>query len=667
MLNNLSFEVTFPTGKSFSGEHNFSTGMTVVTGRNERGKSLRVELIRFALFGSDALRGKAEDYRRMKVALTFTVRDEQYTVKRSASKATLERGGEALASGTRPVNEKIVEIFGYGLDVFDVANACTQGQIEALGNMRPTARRAMIDQTVGLNKLDAAAEWCGERRKEHNLAADTIEASIVELPKPVQPDGYVRSTTLTAAVDEASEQVAELNRIRGWLQNEPKDPGPRPVSPSTVPIETLREQNAQRAALIAERTALQKERERMTPPSPMSMEQIEAMLKQHDLAAAYQKAENDFRALPQKPAYTSDELDAIEQDIQVAAKQKRRANLLEEGHICCPNCDHKWPVAADEIDELGELPEAIVVPKLTAAQVAKNRRDLANYAGAAPDMERLTKLLAHPVDTPTISRESLLKHQSSLVGKLRWIEITERLPELDREIADIPDHTKTIQAVENYQRVFANWDAQHIARLNWLVDAESYRDRMTKLGDCEAYLTRLQTKLREATAYETALQNYEASSAQVAELRATVSKERGKAKEFEKAKDALRELKLKIKQHLIPSLSSVASMLLAQMTGGEHVMMTIDDEFDSIIVDGQEIDTLAGSAKAVSNLALRLGLGQVLTNRVFSVFMGDELDAAMDQERAGFTAECLRNLTKTIAQVVVVSHKKLEADHHIEV
>jgi hypothetical protein len=108
----------------------------------------------------------------------------------------------------------------------------------------------------------------------------------------------------------------------------------------------------------------------------------------------------------------------------------------------------------------------------------------------------------------------------------------------------------------------------------------------------------------------------------------------------------------------------VASRLLTQMTGGQRNSIDIDEDFN-IKVDAQDLDELSGSAKAVANLSIRLGLGQVLTNRVFSVFLGDELDAAMDIDRAGFTAECLRNLTGKIKQVVLVKHKRPDADHFI--
>ena len=98
---------------------------------------------------------------------------------------------------------------------------------------------------------------------------------------------------------------------------------------------------------------------------------------------------------------------------------------------------------------------------------------------------------------------------------------------------------------------------------------------------------------------------------------------------------------------------------------GKRSSITVDEDFN-IQVDGQELSVLSGSGKAVANLAIRIGLGQVLTNKIFPVFMADEFDAAMDAERAEHTAECLANLSKEIGQVILISHKKPEADHYIE-
>ena len=121
-----------------------------------------------------------------------------------------------------------------------------------------------------------------------------------------------------------------------------------------------------------------------------------------------------------------------------------------------------------------------------------------------------------------------------------------------------------------------------------------------------------------------------------------------------------------MKSHLLPSLNKVASTLISQMTNNQRKSIVIDDEFE-ILVDGQPVNTLSGSGKAVANLAVRIGLGSVLTNKIFSVFLADEIDASMDEQRAAYTAQCLQNLTSVIDQIILVSHQKPEADHQIEV
>jgi len=138
-----------------------------------------------------------------------------------------------------------------------------------------------------------------------------------------------------------------------------------------------------------------------------------------------------------------------------------------------------------------------------------------------------------------------------------------------------------------------------------------------------------------------------------------------KSTEFLKAREIIQALKISVKNHLLPSLNAVASTLLSRMTGGERYEVVVDEDFD-IMIDGQAVNTLSGSGKAVANLAIRIALGQILTNRVFSVFMADEVDAAMDDERASYTAQALRRLTETITQVIQVTHKHPETDHTFE-
>ena len=63
MLKYLAFDVKFSsTGKQFQRKIQFEPGLTVITGENEGGKSLILEMIEYAWFGAAALRGQASDY-----------------------------------------------------------------------------------------------------------------------------------------------------------------------------------------------------------------------------------------------------------------------------------------------------------------------------------------------------------------------------------------------------------------------------------------------------------------------------------------------------------------------------------------------------------------------------------------------------------------------------
>jgi len=96
----------------------FAPGLTVITGKNGTGKSSLGEMIRFALFGSKALRRPASDYKKLDVELCFAVRGVSYRVTRSPSKALLSTAdGFPMATGTTPVNAAVVALFGYGLAV----------------------------------------------------------------------------------------------------------------------------------------------------------------------------------------------------------------------------------------------------------------------------------------------------------------------------------------------------------------------------------------------------------------------------------------------------------------------------------------------------------------------------------------------------------------------
>ena len=569
----------------------FEKGLTGIIGPNESGKSLIVEMIRFALFGSMALRGKADDYKKLHVELWFAVKGSAYHVLRKGTKVELYRDEAPLASGTKPVNAAIVEALGYDLTVFDVANACNQGGIEALSTMRPAERKAMVDRTIGLDVLDEVIKHCGDQSLLAKREAEVVERTLIEPVEPVSPTGYQPSALLSGLLTENRKLQQEKNQLAGWLQAAPPAPRPPVACPITETVAELTEHQTQRRNAQRELT------------------ETEGLLKALKL-----------------PSYTSAELEALEAwwDMYDRLLQKRK--LLAQGHLCCPSCNHEWPIAGDALAAIGHVVE---------------------------------------VAEPTVGRGTILAQRPLIGNDRRLDEITSELTSLQARLDAIEDRSSDLRVRQDADAAIAAHSAAMKAYDTYNSQREEKQAQFDTLADIDATVTALQTKHVESVQYEHQVAAYDFSIKSYAANAALAEEARARSEEFTEAKKRVSGLKVQVKTHLLPSLNKVASIILNQMTGGERFKVEVDEDFE-IAIDDQPIATLSGSGKAVANLAIRIALGQILTNKVFSVFFADEVDAAMDNERAAYTAQALRRLTDLIGQVVIITHKRPETDHIIE-
>jgi DNA repair exonuclease SbcCD ATPase subunit len=193
----------------------------------------------------------------------------------------------------------------------------------------------------------------------------------------------------------------------------------------------------------------------------------------------------------------------------------------------------------------------------------------------------------------------------------------------------------------------------------WLNERVEKEKRLAEIEVVIAALPLAVERLQAAQQYEAAHARYAEESERFHTLLGEITAKSADRDGWRAAREALADLRGRIKTYLVPSLNRVASHLLAQMTGGQRSSIVVDEEFN-VTVDGQRLDTLSGSGKACSNLALRIGLGQVLTNNVVSVFVGDEIDASMDADRARSTQNSIAKLTASISQILIISHKEVD-------
>ncbi|KGM36107.1 AAA family ATPase [Inquilinus limosus] len=657
MIKSLAFEVQFAsTGRALKGAHTFAEGFTSISGQNEAGKSLRLEFIRFGLFGVDALRDGRSSYTKLSIELEFVIQDVDYKVLRTLANATLLKGSEVVAKSTSVVNAAIRKLFGYDLAVFDAAHCVKQGEVEALGNMGPTARRKMVDTTIGLNIFDDLIKWTADTGNALNREAEAMASSVPQPVEPVKPTGYRPAAELEAEIATLAQQQEKRRNAEAVIAANANLV--EPVMPTTTVVETaaqLKKLQDQRQANIALKTKIETQ---LSMLKPLVKTAAELEVLDIELAAwlGWQQHKAWLEANP-KPRHDRALLEKWLADHKTAEEHRHLLRQIEDlegrGHHECPSCHHTWAIASDAIVELQDKVDALPpysTPPLSVSEIQVELQRVAVW----------DKGCAFAEFSEVPEPEWLDQINDWKLG-LKDEEFRKTLPTIP---VIGPDLSAAYQERLRYEQDLVRFER----------DTATYGVAKARVGEAQAVvastpvvdLEPLRQLLTEIRVYDAALAPYTQLKTRFDEVMVAIAAKETDAANYLAARDAIREMKIKVKQHLVPSLNAVASKLLTEMTNGARTTVEVDEEFE-ITIDGQPLHTLSGSGKAVANLAIRIGLGQVLTARIFPVLMGDEIDASMDADRATSTMACIRRLGTYLKEMLLVSHKQIEADNYITV
>ena len=659
MFHSLKYSVTFPsTGRTMKADLKLAPGFHAIIGSNETGKTMVLEMLRFGLFGSQALRGAADDYKTLKMESEFTIKGERYKVVRTSKKADLYRGDDQVASGVSTVNEKIVRLLGFGMQVFDMACSINQGEVEKLGSMTPAERKRMVDGVLGIEALDIVAKWGMEEARLQDKEAETLRRGLVAPVLPEQPTDYVPSSEIDIATLRAESR--ELSEIEGFLQVSRSEPI-KPHCKVDLPADNIRSMAQKRMALRKEVADLKVKIDSLPASVPYTLEQLTQAGADWEAFDQYNEAQRWLAANP-VPRYSREEIEAKKVALAHWAIQNQIEKLQEKGSKPCPHCGEDIFHHAEDIAALqAQLPGPVSDPGFNGLTLLTWESELNRFDKAKHD-----EFSAVPAVTkPTIERSKLTVYAAQL-GQLEARKEAEALYNAKApQLASMPDFETMLIEREAYERALPAYQEQLLAYGKWLEEKNLKTLRKQALDGAHQRLSKGEESYAISLNYELALKRFgEALDAYTDTLSAAEAAE-NKAKEYRKVRDVMNVLRSLIKQHLLPSLNSVASHLLGKMTGGQRRAIYVDENFN-VVVDQQSLDTLSGSGKAVANLALRIALGQVLTNRVFSVLMADEIDASMDNFRAENTAEVLLTLQNSISQILQVSHKSIEATSYVD-
>lgn len=635
----------------------FEQGYTAVVGPNESGKTIILEMICYALFGSVALRGGAADYKKLEVELTFSVAGEKYTVNRIGGKHTLQRISSQglLVIGVKETNAKIVEILGYDYNVFRVCNYTMQGKTTALSDdMKPTERRRMVDTVIGMDVLDAIDLGIGQKIQVAKGVADGL-GLLGEIPaKPAKPVDFDKANIddLKKTIQVYKEKSTRKAQLEGWLSN----PRSEPRAPENKVFDEDLDRKVERFQLLAKQIYSLEQQAKDIAIPPVFQEQIDEMELQWGLYNNWLSAKLVLDTV-EPVSFTVEDLDAIEKQIEKYEHFRHEMKAWEGVQdVTCPECQHTFKPGQAK-------PENVPEPMVNRTHLANNRAKLALWNSQRDQYASAKRIVEVPI--PAYTTKQLQGFRRQQEEYLAAQEAKKNLALLKPEYVQLLPAVKQAEARDQYHRDLAQFTQAKKEYDQWLTEKISKEKELTELAKVGPVLKLLEDRLHEYLLYQQTFNVY------VSQLEAWKGKQEKlsdlalQVEHYDRARSALKELRSRIKKYLVPSLNKVASALVSQMTGGERNLVEVNEDFE-ITVDGQPVHTLSGSGKAVVNLAIRIGLGQVLINKKFSVFLGDEIDGDMDAMRAGYTSECLGRLTQHIGQLILISHRRPAAEHYIE-
>lgn len=698
----------------------FKEGLNLIRGENEAGKSLILEAIDFLLHGSVALRLPVGLYSSaMSVDGSFTINGAQYRINRTTKKAQLFNAEteQLIASGTKPVDLEVRKLLGYSRNVFMVSNYSSQDSINYLSTLKPMERKRTIDNVVGLTAVETVLTEHKNELSVLNKALSSVKNREVE--KPFEPTGF-RVMNVDDLVDSCRKQLTQIEVTRSTQtklkeqheaieRNKPEEMSP---PDSTDIILGLSEQKI--AEIQAEKKSLEDKRmgllvqenqlvEPKSVPEPDHSHHLEGVT--HELIREkhnkrgqlvtdinfYNERVTEYLAKTKdKTLFTQEEINEAETQTKLRQDWVQLQELKERGSVICTHCNGEVLLAADTIKEhYSHVPENVPAPVVPNDQMVWHNKqlnaDLAKLTQYKADLKTQQEAL-EDFDLHWYSETAVVRHIEYLVVKQKYDRFVEDHERFTKEFTRVEDERKKVLTALNQLQVDFP-DEVLFKHREFLKQTAEYRENQRDLENwqknkdaLEPYIgdDRLEFLIAEEPRLQTDLMTHQSNKQKWSEYDSELSKYEVWLAEYEDAQcevdfektriEALNTYKAQIKTAILPSVNAVATQWLLRMSEGKHHKVELTDNMD-ILVNGEPIEALSISGRALGHLSLRMALGQVLTNHVFPVFMADEVDASMRNERAQNVLDALTDmLNGSMKQIIMISHRELDrVDHVIDI
>jgi exonuclease SbcC len=397
------------------------------------------------------------------------------------------------------------------------------------------------------------------------------------------------------------------------------------------------------------------------------------------------------------------EKEQLENRNQRIEKQK---TFLKGPQSQCPTC--KRPLGLSYYLVIEGYNEAIEENKKTCssleAELTKLKAQAVQYEGGKKSIEReLTLFEKTPgrleqlreeiknIGEQVKERESKIVGISKAIGEVGEIEFDElRWKRVNEQLASLQAlHERWIKLVNKVERIeILGEELRKISKE--LKDLEGLifqsKERLAKLGFDELAYKRIREAYDQSKDGLAELEKQKATLSQrILQLKNDKTKVEEEIGEQEKLQTQISDLRKEIryldwlagdreegllnefKSNLIsrigPALSSYASQLLSQLSGGKYSELEVDENYEIHLIDQGEsysLDRFSGGETDLANLCLRLAISQVIAERSgsidFQFIILDEIFGSQDQERKRNILSALNGLTQRFRQIFLITH-----------
>ncbi len=675
---------------------NFSTGLNVIRGNNEAGKSTVITAITYALFGARALPMSLEETvtwgvpaARLKVVLEFVLDGTSYKVTRSKSGAALvgtREGAEPVTSdGHAPVTAFIEKLFNASAVISQATLVTKQkGLTASLGS----GSVALIEELADIKTLERLIERVGATYPTGSTKALELQlASIKDLEVPVNnTDVYLQSRQIA----EEAVRVAQLEHDGVTHGLSLLEMAALEAGKAETLANSLR---ATHDSLREKLSVAATERNKLSKLELPNIAGLQAQLFQLKLDQQNQKAV--AAACKRYAAYTQacnlplpdgiEEAPAGTAERQQNEAQKlvnesaswgnalqQRLAVLDATLIVdstCPLCEldlTQVPAVTDKNarirQQIADVQAEIADLRFIHAELLARLKAAKSYTAAVSNHSATVSSFGFPCDN-TVEPCKLKPWEDSIPVASEIQDFAQAITETEAAIkaAQVLESDKQQAELryENLSTSLAECEKQLAAVLPKLNEraVEDYNKARTAHGEKYATLVAASKQFDAANVqYLTAQQGYEhalKTYTTAVEQRDGLIKLIGQQQFFNELIRKLRDARPVVSRKLWQIVLAGVTVAFSRMRGVQSV---VDRATDGFTIDGKPAEAFSGSTQDILGLAIRITLLKTFLPTVGFMLI-DEPGAAADDERetemVGILSSC------GLDQVVMVTHSPL--------